>query len=79
MKLSNIIKNLKCDKIINYMDHNIECMTHLSTDVIDNSIFFCINGSKADGLDYINEAIQNGAKVIVSDRDVDIDQNHFQL
>ena len=30
-----------------------------------NAIFFCLNGIKYDGHDYIEEAVKNGAKVIV--------------
>ena len=30
-----------------------------------NAIFFCLNGIKYDGHNYIEEAVNNGAKVIV--------------
>ena len=34
-----------------------------------NAIFFCLNGIKYDGHDYIEEAVNNGAKVIVYSKD----------
>ena len=36
-----------------------------------NAIFFCLNGIKYDGHNYIKEAIDNGAKVIVYSQDID--------
>ena len=36
-----------------------------------NAIFFCLNGIKYDGHDYIEEAISNGAKVIIYSRDIE--------
>ncbi len=38
-------------------------------------IFFCINGIKDNGHDYIDEAIKNGANVIVHSQDVDTSLN----
>lgn len=46
----------------------------LSTDSrlpMKNAIFFCIAGLKFDGHDYIDEAIKNGAKVIVYSKDIE--------
>lgn len=37
-----------------------------------NCIFFCLDGIKYDGHDYIEEAVNNGAKVIVHSKPVDI-------
>ena len=36
-----------------------------------NAIFFCLEGIKYDGHDYIDEAVKNGAKVIVYSRELD--------
>ena len=37
-----------------------------------NAIFFCLDGIKYDGHDYIKEAIDNGAKVIIYSKPQDI-------
>ena len=37
-----------------------------SKDCKYNDIFFAINGIKSNGNNYINDAIKNGAKIIVS-------------
>ncbi len=39
-----------------------------SSKVKDNYIFFALKGNKFDGNDYIEEAIKNGAKIIVSEK-----------
>ena len=37
---------------------------------MEDAIFFCLNGIKYDGHDYIDEAVSNGAKVIIYSRDI---------
>lgn len=37
---------------------------------MNDCIFFCVNGIKDDGHDYVNEAIKNGASVIVYSKDI---------
>ena len=39
-----------------------------STKVKKNHIFFAITGNNFDGNKYINSAIRNGAKIIISDK-----------
>ena len=72
MKLSKIIEGMKCKEICNYVDLNIECLTHESKECIDGSIFFAIEGTNHDGKIYVQEAIKKGAKVIVSSQKLDI-------
>ncbi len=66
MKLSKIINGMKINSINNYVDYEINCLSHNSKDIIANSIFFCLKGENTNGEKYINEAISKGAKVIVS-------------
>jgi len=42
-------------------------LTFDSSKVKKDNIFFAIRGEKFDGNDYINKAIKNGAKVIISE------------
>ena len=46
-------------------DIEIEQLSIDSRASMKNAIFFCLDGIKFDGHDYIEEAINNGAKVIV--------------
>ena len=38
---------------------------------MEDAIFFCLNGIKYDGHDYIDEAVKNGAKVIVYTKEIE--------
>jgi len=63
MKLNEIFKDAPSIEI-----------EQLSTDSrlpMRNAIFFCLDGIKYDGHKFINEAISNGAKVIVYSKDID--------
>lgn len=73
MRLKKILDMVRVEKIINYKNYNIKAITHNSKDVIKDSIFIAINGSEYDGNDYINDAIKLGAKCIVTDRVIDIE------
>ena len=51
-------------------DIEIEQLSIDSRHSMNNAIFFCLDGIKYDGHDYIREAIENGAKVIVYSKEV---------
>ena len=61
MLLSKLFKNAP--------DIEIEQLSVDSRLSMKNAIFFCLNGIKYDGHDYIEEAVNNGAKVIVYSKD----------
>lgn len=62
-KLSDIYKNFP-DTLINDVKIN-------SKEVKENDIFVCVKGVTANRNEYIDEAIKNGARVIVTDKVVD--------
>ena len=62
MNLNKLFKNAP--------DVEIEQLSADSRLPMKNAIFFCLNGIKYDGHNYINEAINNGAKVIVYSKDL---------
>jgi UDP-N-acetylmuramoyl-L-alanyl-D-glutamate--2,6-diaminopimelate ligase len=65
MKLKEIIKDVKRKKIFNLNNLEVEGIAYDSRKVKENYIFVAIKGSKQDGHDFINEAIERGAKCIV--------------
>jgi len=73
MKLSKIIKGLACVEIVNFVDIDVECLTHYSKDCINNSLFFCIEGASSSGNDFVEEAVSLGARAIVSNKRFDCD------
>ena len=67
MRLKKIISNLNIIKINNFRNYNIKSITHISGDVVDNSIFICIKGNNCDGIDFVEESIRKGAKCIITE------------
>ena len=65
MKLINLIE---CSEAL--ADKDITGITCDSRQVKAGFAFVCINGAKADGHDYAEKALENGAAVIVSERDL---------
>jgi len=67
MKLNALLKgsDIKVDK-----DIEIKGIAISSKEVKDGYIFFAIKGEKTDGNLYIDEAIKNGAKVVISENEI---------
>ena len=57
-------------------DLEVEQLSVDSRFPMKNAIFFCLNGIKYDGHNYIREAIENGAKVIVYSKDLTAEQKN---
>ncbi|MBO5851219.1 MAG: UDP-N-acetylmuramoyl-L-alanyl-D-glutamate--2,6-diaminopimelate ligase, partial [Clostridia bacterium] len=66
MKLSTLLKDVKVKEIINYVDFNVENLVEDSRLASLNSLFFAINGNNLDGHNFIDDAVSNGAKAIIS-------------
>ena len=60
MRVNDLYKNID---IVN--NHKISKVTSNSKEVIDNAIFVAVKGYTNNGEDYIEEAIQKGAKTII--------------
>ena len=54
--------------IINSQELNVASVSYNSKKSEPNSLFVAIEGSNFDGNDYINDAINRGAKVIISSK-----------
>jgi len=51
----------------NHLNHKFSGISFNSNEIKKGYIFFAIKGNKIDGKKYINQAINNGAKTIISD------------
>lgn len=71
MKLSDLFKNAP--------DIEIEQLSSDSRMPMKNAIFFCLDGIKYDGHKFINEAISNGAKVIVYSDELESKSNAIYI
>ena len=75
MKLSEIIRDLNIDKISGNADIEITGISQSSKTVKDGYLFVCIEGFVVDGHNYIPEAIKNGARAILLQKDISPSKN----
>ncbi|MEW6621143.1 MAG: UDP-N-acetylmuramoyl-L-alanyl-D-glutamate--2,6-diaminopimelate ligase [bacterium] len=72
MNLQELVSKLKEKQIIGNKDVEITHLTTSSKNVVFGSLFICIKGFRVDGHNYIEEAIEKGAKAILVCEDVPI-------
>jgi UDP-N-acetylmuramoyl-L-alanyl-D-glutamate--2,6-diaminopimelate ligase len=65
MKLRDLVGNLEHAKIHGQMSIEIEGVAYNSKQVAMNSLFVAMKGQEVDGHDYIEEAIEKGARALV--------------
>ena len=73
MQLKYYIPNV--DK--KYRDIFFSGISFESSKVKKDYIFFAIKGNKIDGNNYINDAIKNGAKIIISEKKINKTKNNI--
>ena len=73
MNVSELVKAIGCQLPENVEDFNCGGIYIDSRKVTENSVFICISGARVDGHDYYKSAIEKGAKLIVCERDLGID------
>ncbi len=67
---SGILNEEKLSKI---QDKSISRIVANSKGVEDGDVFVCLKGGKFNGIDYVAEAINNGASFVVSEEDLGLD------
>lgn len=72
MLLRNLINGLENVEVQGDPDIEISGIAYDSRKVRQGAIFVCIQGFKADGHDFIPAAIQNGAKALLVQKDIDV-------
>ena len=73
MYLGNFIKNIKKE----YSKLQFSGIAFDSRKVKKNYIFFAINGNQLNGYDYINHAINNGAKIIIAEKGIKLNKKNI--
>jgi UDP-N-acetylmuramoyl-L-alanyl-D-glutamate--2,6-diaminopimelate ligase len=73
MKFSELIKNISSVKVQCKNDFEVDGLAYDSRNVKNNYVFFAIKGFKTDGNQFIETAIQNGAKAIISSDESNVD------
>ena len=72
MRLQQLIQDFSFKGIKNYKNVQIDNLTNSSTADTTQGLYFCLKGSKADGHDYAEEAVKNGAVCLVVERFLDL-------
>ena len=72
MLLADLIDGLYPLEIRGDADVDISDIAYDSRKVRNGSLFVCIEGTVADGHDYIPSAVENGAKALIVEKDADI-------
>lgn len=67
MRLDNILKSITYADIKNYKNVMVRTLSHNSKECKNGSMYFAINGVNTNGNNYIDEAIKNGAVVVVTE------------
>lgn len=74
-KLKEILENVEYELIKGSIDVEIKDIKDNSQKVEEGDLFIALVGTTADSHKFISNAIENGAKVIVIERDVEIDED----
>lgn len=74
MKLEKLFEDIPYELIKGSMDNEIIDIVYDSRCVKDNYLFVAILGNIQDGHEYIDMAIENGAKAILVSKNIDIDK-----
>ena len=72
MKLGELLKDLQCDKITGNIDTEIVGLCAVADTAAAGDLFFCYEGTNADGHDFAAKAVKNGAVAIVCERELDL-------
>ena len=70
MKLKELLKNVKVEKIINEKDVDIDGISYNSKTIKNGEIFVCLKGEYSDGHDFAKMAQQNGASALFCEKEI---------
>ena len=71
MEIMQLLKRVETYKIIGDEKAIVEGLSFTDTGICKNYVYFCIKGTKVDGLDYVENAVKNGASVVVSEQEIE--------
>lgn len=72
MQATQLLQCLPMKKIIGNLPENIKDIAVDSRSVQPKSIFICIKGYTVDGHDFAQKAVENGATIVVTERQLDL-------
>lgn len=75
MKLIELLNGVKYELLKGTLDKKISHLQYDSRKIIEDDIFVCLKGFEVDGHNYANKAIELGAKVIICERDIEVNKD----
>ena len=79
MKLTDLIKELEIIKTVGDLNLDITNIHSDSRKIKENGLFIAINGFSKNGIEFIPSAIENGAKAVIVEPDVNIDELNLNI
>src|SRR5689334_19396650 len=70
MQLKVLARALAPHRVIGALDREVESIAYDSRRVQNNTLFVAIRGEKSDGHQFVDQAIEQGASVIVAEREI---------
>src|SRR5256886_1413752 len=70
MQLKVLARAITPRRVIGSLDREVESIAYDSRRVQDNALFVAIRGEKSDGHQFVDQAIEQGASVIVAEREI---------
>lgn len=72
MRIEELLSGVEILKKNVDLSEEVTYLTSDSRDIEEGCAFVCLEGTKFDGHEYINEAIKQGAKVVITQKEVEI-------
>ena len=69
MRLFSLLKNINY-RILGNPVVDIKGLYHKDTEVKEGGLFFCLRGTRVDGINFVCSAIKNGAVAIVVEQEI---------
>jgi UDP-N-acetylmuramoyl-L-alanyl-D-glutamate--2,6-diaminopimelate ligase len=70
MQLKVLARALASHRVIGTLDREVESIAYDSRRVQSNTLFVAIRGEKSDGHQFVDQAVEQGASVIVAEREI---------
>src|SRR5881398_1638199 len=70
MQLKVLARTITPRRVIGSLDREVESIAYDSRRVQSNTLFVAIRGEKSDGHQFVDQAIDQGASVIVAEREI---------
>ena len=70
MQLKELIKNLNIKRVIGNTDVEIKNLKSVSSQVTENSLYFCFKGGNFDGHDFVKEVESYGGTAVICEREM---------